>query len=49
MSRIETGEAAMVNPERASIALLIPCYNEEQTVAQVVTAFLSELPGPTTQ
>src|SRR6266404_4107694 len=45
MSRIKIGEAATLNPEATSIAVLIPCYNEEQTIAQVVLAFRSQLPA----
>ena len=45
MSRIKIGEAATLNPESTSIAVLIPCYNEEQTIAQVVLAFRSQLPA----
>ncbi|HVF42865.1 MAG TPA: glycosyltransferase [Pyrinomonadaceae bacterium] len=33
-------------PERAAeVAILIPCYNEERTVARVVESFRAELPG----
>jgi glycosyltransferase involved in cell wall biosynthesis len=35
-------EAAITSQDR--IAILIPCYNEEQTVAQVVEQFRSQLP-----
>ena len=33
-----------VNPQSAKLAILIPCYNEELTVARVVGAFRTELP-----
>jgi glycosyltransferase involved in cell wall biosynthesis len=37
------GEAP--RPTTSKIAILIPCYNEEQTVAEVVTQFRAQLPA----
>jgi len=42
MSVTETRGAA--SRERGGVAILIPCYNEELTVAQVVAQFRAELP-----
>ena len=50
MSRIRLREAIERDAEtdakgaRGEVAVLIPCYNEEQTVARVVESFRAELP-----
>src|SRR6266496_1101732 len=40
----ETSETQAVNGRVVSVAILVPCYNEEQTVAEVVSAFREQLP-----
>src|SRR5256714_13869554 len=40
----ETSETQAVNSRVVSVAILIPCYNEKQTVAEVVSAFREQLP-----
>src|ERR1051325_5806900 len=50
MSRTQLREAARAEaeaadtPTRGEVAVLIPCYNEERTVARVVESFRAELP-----
>jgi len=44
MSRTTTNQINFINAGRPKIAVLIPCYNEEPTVAEVVAAFRKELP-----
>ena len=45
MSRIKIGEAATLNPESTSIAVLIPCYNEEIALPRVIRDFRQALPS----
>lgn len=40
-------KADEVSPEHAKVAVLIPCYNEAQTVAAVVAGFRAALPNAT--
>jgi glycosyltransferase involved in cell wall biosynthesis len=40
----ENAAGESVSPTTSKIAILIPCYNEEQTVADVVTQFRAQLP-----
>jgi len=41
---VDSVENSLINPRRTRIAVLIPCYNEELTVGQVVLDFKSHLP-----
>jgi glycosyltransferase involved in cell wall biosynthesis len=41
---VTTQAASEIESARARVAVLIPCYNEEQTVARVVECFRRELP-----
>ena len=41
-SKAETGQGALQTPSR--IAILIPCFNEELTIANVIDTFRTELP-----
>src|SRR5205085_11921119 len=45
MSRTQVREASAVEAARGEVAVLIPCYNEEPTVAQVVAQFRADSPG----
>jgi glycosyltransferase involved in cell wall biosynthesis len=45
LSRNRIDNVAMSDPTPQSIAVLIPCYNEEATIARVVREFQSELPA----
>jgi glycosyltransferase involved in cell wall biosynthesis len=45
MSRIEVTSERKVTKPPGSIAILIPCYNEELTIADVVRKFRIELPA----
>jgi glycosyltransferase involved in cell wall biosynthesis len=40
----ETVDATSIAPEGARLAILIPCYNEESAIAQVVADFRAALP-----
>ena len=44
-SRIDTGVVTTEPQGRLTIAMLIPCYNEELTIADVVQQFRAELPS----
>src|SRR5437763_1666087 len=44
MSRTQVRESAAAEAARGEVAVLIPCYNEGPTVAQVVAQFRAELP-----
>ena len=41
---IATGQSVAHGLERLRVAVLVPCYNEETAIADVVRAFCSELP-----
>lgn len=45
MSRTTNSETKDRAPSTARIAILVPCYNEEATVGEVVKAFRHELPA----
>ena len=45
MSRTATSQLESIADESPRIAVLIPCYNEEPTVGEVVAAFRAELPA----
>jgi len=45
MLEIRDHETKANRPEPAVIAILIPCYNEEQTIAEVIAGFRLELPN----
>lgn len=45
MQRTESTEAAGAKVLGTGVAILIPCYNEELTVGNVVNQFRSQLPG----
>src|SRR5438309_8365908 len=41
---LNSADAAYI-PDRHRVAVLVPCYNEEATIAAVVEAFRAALPG----